>query len=49
MNRSRSPLIMSDAAYEILTSESRSTTGNYYLVRQSWMYYLSICRMMRYC
>ncbi|TNV76707.1 hypothetical protein FGO68_gene7501 [Halteria grandinella] len=31
MQKSRSPLIMSDAAFEIITGESKTTTGNFFI------------------
>lgn len=33
MRKSRDPRIMADAAYEILTSNSRTTNGKFYIVR----------------
>lgn len=33
MGKSRAPQIMSDAAYEILTADAKTTTGNCFIVR----------------
>jgi hypothetical protein len=46
MSKSRSPKIMSDAAYEILTSDSKTTTGGYYIVRNIFFHFF---RMMKFC
>ena len=47
MSKSRDPKIMSDAAYEILTSESKLTTGNFYIVRNCAYANFHDNRMMR--